>query len=132
MKTIALYGKKDARMVEKEKPTAGPGQLVVKIGLCGHLRAPMWSFIRQGAVPPFVQLPMVLGHENVGTVVEVGEGVTDYKVGDQILCGPPSHCAEDCPSCRVGKTNICITVSPAPPASAAPTAATRSICWYGM
>ena len=111
MKTIALYGKKDARMVEKEKPTAGPNQLVVKIdyvGICGT----DVEFYQAGAVPPFVQLPMVLGHENVGTVVEVGEGVTDYKVGDQILCGPPSHCAEDCPSCRVGKTNICINGFP--------------------
>ena len=51
---------------------------------------------------------MVLGHENVGTVTAVGEGVTEYQVGDTILCGPPSHCAEDCPSCKRGETNICI------------------------
>ena len=66
---------------------------VRSVGICGT----DVEFYQAGAVPPFVQLPMVLGHENVGTVVEVGEGVTDYKVGDQILCGPPSHCAEDCP-----------------------------------
>ena len=111
MKAIEFYGKHDARLVEKEKPTAGPGQLVVKIdyvGICGT----DVEFFQSGAVPPFVQLPMVLGHENVGTVVEVGEGVTDYKVGDKILCGPPSHCAEDCPSYRQGKTNICINGFP--------------------
>ena len=111
MKAIEFYGKHDARLVEKEKPTAGPGQLVVKIdyvGICGT----DVEFFQSGAVPPFVQLPMVLGHENVGTVVEVGEGVTDYKVGDKILCGPPSHCAEDCPSCRQGKTTICINGFP--------------------
>ena len=111
MKAIEFYGKHDARLVEKEKPTAGPGQLVVKIdyvGICGT----DVEFFQSGAVPPFVQLPMVLGHENVGTVVEVGEGVTDFKVGDKILCGPPSHCAEDCPSCRQGKTNICINGFP--------------------
>ena len=98
-------------MVEKEKPTAGSNQLVVKIdyvGICGT----DVEFYQVSSVPPFVQLPMVLGHENVGTVVEVGEGVTDYKVGDKILCGPPSHCAEDCPSCRQGKTNICINGFP--------------------
>ena len=111
MKAVALYGKQDARIVEKPVPTAGPNQLVVKInyvGICGT----DVEFFQSGAVPPFVQLPMVLGHENVGTVVEVGEGVTDYKVGDVILCGPPSHCAEDCPSCRQGKTNICINGFP--------------------
>lgn len=111
MKAVALYGKQDVRIVDRPMPTAGPNQLVVKInyvGICGT----DVEFYQSGAVPPFVQLPMVLGHENVGTVVEVGEGVTDYKVGDVILCGPPSHCAEDCPSCRQGKTNICINGFP--------------------
>ena len=111
MKAIEFYGTHDARLVEKEKPTAGPGQLVVKIDYGGSCGTDV-EFFQSGAVPPFVQLPMVLGHENVGTVVEVGEGVTDFKVGDKILCGPPSHCAEDCPSCRQGKTNICINGFP--------------------
>ncbi len=111
MKAVALYGKQDARIVEKDVPTAGPNQLVVKInyvGICGT----DVEFYKNGSVPPFVQLPMVLGHENVGTVMEVGEGVTDFKIGDVILCGPPSHCAEDCPSCRQGRTNICINGFP--------------------
>ena len=111
MKAIALCGKKDARIIEKPVPQAEENQLVVKIdyvGICGT----DVEFFQSGAVPPFVHLPMVLGHENVGTVVEVGKGVTDYKVGDKILCGPPSHCAEDCPSCRQGKTNICINGFP--------------------
>lgn len=111
MKTIVFYGKHDARMEEKPMPHAGKNQLVVKIdyvGICGT----DIEFYQHGELPPFVHLPTVLGHENVGTVVEVGEGVTDYKVGDQILCGPPSHCAEDCPSCRQGKTNICINGFP--------------------
>ena len=111
MKAIALYGKEDARFLEKEVPHAGKNQLVVKIdyvGVCGT----DIEFYQHGEVPPFIHLPIVLGHENVGTVVEVGEGVTEYKVGDQILCGPPAHCAEDCPSCRQGKTNICIHAFP--------------------
>ena len=111
MKAIALYGKKDARIIEKPVPQAEENQLVVKIdyvGICGT----DVEFFQSGAVPPFVHLPMVLGHENVGTVVEVGKGVTEFKVGDKILCGPPSHCAEDCPSCRQGKTNICINGFP--------------------
>lgn len=111
MKTVVFYGKHDARMEEKPMPKAGKGQMVVKIdyvGICGT----DIEFYQHGELPPFVHLPTVLGHENVGTVVEVGEGVTEYKVGDQILCGPPSHCAEDCPSCRQGKTNICINGFP--------------------
>ena len=90
MKAIALYGKKDARIIEKPVPQAEENQLVVKIdyvGICGT----DVEFFQSGAVPPFVHLPMVLGHENVGTVVEVGKGGTEFKVGDKILCGPPSH-----------------------------------------
>jgi (R,R)-butanediol dehydrogenase/meso-butanediol dehydrogenase/diacetyl reductase len=55
---------------------------------------------------------MVLGHENVGTVAAVGEGVTDFVVGDRLLCGPPTACEEMCPSCKEGKTNICINGFP--------------------
>ena len=111
MKTVVFYGKGDARMEEKPMPHAGANQMVVKIdyvGVCGT----DIEFYQHGNLPPFVKPPIVLGHENVGTVVEVGEGVTDYQVGDQLLCGPPVHCAEDCPSCREGKTNICINAFP--------------------
>jgi (R,R)-butanediol dehydrogenase/meso-butanediol dehydrogenase/diacetyl reductase len=81
--------------------------MVVKIdyvGICGT----DLEFYRLGTTPPFTRLPLTLGHENCGTVVEVGEGVTKFKVGDKILCGPPSHCAEDCPPCQEGRTNICL------------------------
>ena len=50
---------------------------------------------------------IVLGHENVATVYEVGEGVTKFKPGDRVLCGPPSYCKENCSSCRRGRPNIC-------------------------
>lgn len=111
MKVGAFYGKGDIRIERRPVPHAGANQLVVKIdyvGICGT----DVEFYRTGAVPPFVKLPMVLGHENVGTVVEVGEGVTEFKVGDRLLCGPPTACAEMCPSCREGKTNICINGFP--------------------
>ncbi len=111
MKVGAFYGAKDLRIEERPIPHAGPNQLVVKIdyvGICGT----DVEFYNTGAVPPFVQLPMVLGHENIGTVVEVGEGVTDFVVGDRLLCGPPTACEEMCPSCKEGKTNICINGFP--------------------
>ena len=106
MKVAAYYGPGDVRIEERPVPTPGPNQLVVKIdyvGVCGT----DVEFYKVGCAP-FVKPPMVLGHENVGTVTAVGEGVTEFQVGDTILCGPPSHCAEDCPSCKHGDTNICI------------------------
>jgi (R,R)-butanediol dehydrogenase/meso-butanediol dehydrogenase/diacetyl reductase len=110
MKAAALYGKGDVRIEERPIPTPGANQLVVKINYVGVCGTDVEFY--KGAYPPFVHLPMVLGHENVGTVSAVGEGVTGFQVGDRILCGPPSHCAEDCPSCQRGETNICINGFP--------------------
>lgn len=109
MKTAVLYGKEDIRIEDRPMPKAGPGQMVVKIGYVGICGTDV-EFYKLGAAP--TPLPKVLGHENSGTVYEVGEGVTDFKVGDRVLCGPPAHCADDCPSCRSGRTNICINGFP--------------------
>ena len=112
MKAIALYGKKDARIIEKPVPQAEENQLVVKIdyvGICGT----DVEFFQSGAVPPFVHLPMVLGHENVGTVVDL----------------PPTAPRIAPPAVRARPTSAS-TASPARPASAAPTAVMPNICWF--
>ena len=83
-------------------PHAGPGQMVVKIDYCGVCGTDMEAY-RYEIVKPVI----VLGHENVGTVYQVGEGVTRFRVGDKVLCGPPSYCKESCSACRSGRPNIC-------------------------
>ncbi|MCR5784011.1 MAG: alcohol dehydrogenase catalytic domain-containing protein [Eubacterium sp.] len=111
MKAGVFYGKEDLRIEDVPVPEVGPGQMLVKIsyvGICGT----DVEFYKTGMTPPFAKNPLVLGHENCGVVEKVGEGVTKFKVGDRVLCGPPSHCAEDCPACKVGRTNICINGFP--------------------
>lgn len=110
MKSAVFYGKGDIRIEERPIPEPGPNQMVVKIsyvGICGTD-----TDFYKGGYPPFVQLPMVLGHENTGIVFAVGEGVTGFQEGDKVLCGPPGHCPENCPTCRHGNTNICINGFP--------------------
>lgn len=102
MKAAVFYGAGDIRIEERPMPKAGPGQMVVKIDYCGVCGTDMEAY-KHEIVKPVI----VLGHENVGTVYEVGEGVTRFKVGDKVLCGPPSYCAEHCSACRSGKPNIC-------------------------
>lgn len=109
MKTAVMYGKEDIRIEERPKPAVGCGQILVKIEYAGICGTDVEFFTLGQAPTPF---PKILGHENAGVVCEVGEGVTDYKVGDRVLCGPPSHCIEDCPSCQEGRTNICINGFP--------------------
>ncbi|MBR1781489.1 MAG: alcohol dehydrogenase catalytic domain-containing protein, partial [Oscillospiraceae bacterium] len=107
MKAGVFYGKEDLRIEERPIPEVGPGQMLVEIkyvGICGT----DLEFYKSGMTPPFMRVPLTLGHENSGTVVKVGEGVTKFKVGDRVLCGPPGHCAENCTPCKSGRTNICI------------------------
>ena len=51
-------------------------------------------------------LPMTLGHENAGTVVEVGEEVTRVSEGDQVICHPVVTCGK-CRPCRQGEDMYC-------------------------
>jgi (R,R)-butanediol dehydrogenase / meso-butanediol dehydrogenase / diacetyl reductase len=55
------------------------------------------------------QMPVVLGHEFAGTVVEVGAGVTELSAGDRIACEPVYRCGE-CAPCLAGRYNICTSV----------------------
>ncbi len=84
MKAAVLYGDNDIRFEEWEKPSAGPGEVLVKVkesGLCG---SDIPRTIHSGAH----FYPIVLGHEFSGEIVEVGEGVTARSVGDRIACVP--------------------------------------------
>lgn len=98
-------GKKTFVLRTDRVPEPGPGQMLVKIdyvGICGT----DIEFYKLGQTP--TPLPKILGHENSGTIVKLGEGVTDFQVGQRVLCGPPAHCKENCSPCKEGKTNICI------------------------
>lgn len=55
---------------------------------------------------PFRIPPVVSGHEFAGVIVEVGEAVKKYKVGDRVTAEPQYGCGE-CPACKDGKYNIC-------------------------
>ncbi len=78
-------------------PRPGPGQVAIRIrasGMCGTD-----IHVHRGHMP--VELPKVLGHEPVGTIDEVGPGVTGFAVGDRVgvswsqhSCGRCQHCQE--------------------------------------
>ncbi len=107
MRAAVFYGAGDIRIEEREIPKAGPGQMVVKIDYCGVCGTDMEAYQHE-----IVKPVIVLGHENVATVYELGEGVTNFKVGDKVLCGPPSYCKDNCSACRSGKPHICASSFP--------------------
>ncbi len=104
MKAALYSGVGKIEIVEKSMPKAGPGQAVVKIVLDGICGTDMELYYHGS---PVVKPGIVLGHENVGIVHELGQGVTGLKVGDRVVAGPPGPCGE-CYFCRHGHPNLCV------------------------
>jgi threonine 3-dehydrogenase len=88
------------------KPSVGPGEVLIAVrhaGVCGtDLHIADWDAWAQGRIKP----PLVLGHEFAGEIVQLGDGVTELRVGQlvtaegHIICG---HCLQ----CRTGNGHIC-------------------------
>lgn len=93
------------RIMEVEKPTAGPGQVVLKVTAAGACHSD--EFIMSLSAEAYVYgLPLTLGHEGAGIVHEVGPGVTAVKVGDSVAVYGPWGCGV-CPACAKGAENYC-------------------------
>lgn len=91
-----------------EKPTAGPGNVVVAVeyvGICGS-DVHYFHAGRVGAYEVDLENDYMLGHECGGVVVEVGEGVTSLKAGDKVALEPGTTCGK-CEFCKEGKYNLC-------------------------
>ena len=80
--------------------------VIVEIGGAGwcqtdnHIIEGMWTeYVEQ-------DLPLTLGHENAGTVVETGEEVDAVSTGDPVICHPVQTCGT-CRPCRLGETMYC-------------------------
>jgi len=87
-------------------PKAAPGQVVIKIARSGICGSDIHAYYDSH---PFISLPLVTGHEFAGEIVEIGEGVTGFNLGDRVTAMPQIYCGE-CYNCRVGRYNICETL----------------------
>src|SRR5690349_11004422 len=100
----AVVYKRKGELVVEELPTpeVGAGDVLIEVSHCGvcgsdlHMILDGWG--RKGSVE---------GHEWSGTVVAVGDGVTEWKVGDHIVGGPSPRCGE-CEPCRTGHPSLCM------------------------
>ncbi len=96
-----------AELVEIPVPRPGRGELLVKVSACGicgsDLHIYEWELGAERFAP---RLPMVLGHEPAGVVVDMGPEVTGFKRGDCVALDPFGHCGR-CPTCLTGRFNLC-------------------------
>jgi threonine dehydrogenase-like Zn-dependent dehydrogenase len=103
MKAALYEAVKTISFVDRPIPKAGPGEAVVRIALCGICGTDVHIYFN-GLLPPGI----VLGHENVGIVADVGDGVTSFAVGDRVAAGPPGSCGS-CYHCLHGRPALCVT-----------------------
>jgi len=102
MKAAVLYGPRDLRVEAAPDPAPDAGEVVVRVraaGLCGTDYR-IWS----GERP--VRYPLIMGHEFIGEVAAVGEGVRNVKPGDRVAVEPNYSCGI-CSLCREGNRNLC-------------------------
>src|SRR5690625_7247612 len=88
---------------DKEVPQPGKDQVKIEVkyaGVCG-------SDIHTYEGHYKVATPVTLGHEFSGEVVEVGEGVTDFKPGDRVTSETTFYICGACEYCQSGDYNLC-------------------------
>lgn len=84
----------------------GPLDVLVQVDAAGVCRTDLHIVEGQWAEKSGVELPYVIGHENAGTVVEVGSAVGNVAVGEKVILHPLVTCGL-CPSCRRGDDVHC-------------------------
>lgn len=106
MKALVKYekGRGCAELRNIPEPTPGPGEVkcrVVKAGICGsdiHVYHDTMNYVP----------PVVMGHEFVGYITEIGEGVTKYQPGDRVTAEIGHYVCGTCDFCREGLPTMCI------------------------
>ncbi len=94
MKASVYYGPDDIRYEEVSPPEIKDGEVLVEVKACGLCGTDL-SKIRERTVPP----PAILGHEIAGEVIEIGQGVKGFRIGDRVIFGHHVPCFS-CPYCR--------------------------------
>ena len=84
-------------------PKAEPGQVLVKIKRIGICGSDMHVYHGKH---PYTKYPVTQGHEVSGQIAALGEGVTDFTVGQKVTIEPQVYCGK-CYPCTHGKYNLC-------------------------
>ena len=102
MKVARYYDRDDIRLEDVAVPEIGPGELLVRVKACGLCGSDLMEwYVREKA-------PAVLGHEPVGVVTEIGQGVEAFEVGDRVFVHHHVPCFT-CHYCLRGNYSLCAT-----------------------
>jgi propanol-preferring alcohol dehydrogenase len=97
-------GARELEASERELPVALPGELLVKVLACGVCRTDL--HVVDGELPD-AEIPLIPGHEIVGVVDRVGDGVTAFNPGDRVGIPWLGYACGECTLCKSGRENLC-------------------------
>jgi L-iditol 2-dehydrogenase len=105
MKAIVKFAKGHGNIEIREiqKPVAKEGEVMVEIkaaGICG-------TDLHHYEIGDQVAVPVVLGHEFSGDVVEIGTGVKGWRIGERVVSETHAHACYACHLCQTGKYHLC-------------------------
>lgn len=92
------------RQAELPIPQPQPKQVLLQVHVCGVCRTDLHIVDGELAQP---KLPLILGHQIVGTVVETGIEATKFSVGTRVGVPWLGHTCNNCRYCMTGKENLC-------------------------
>lgn len=117
MKAAVYDGVGKLSIKEVEKPQVKEDNIIIKINSCALCGTDLKAYIRGISR---ITIPVILGHEFVGTITEVGKGITDarqgekvsgFKIGDRVTMATTIPCGS-CEFCNRGLGNLCENVTP--------------------
>lgn len=101
MRAAVYHPPSEIKVEDRPRPQIGAGEVLLKVRACGVCGTDVLKVTR--ALP---KKPVVLGHELVGDVVEIGAGVSKFKVGDRVVVAHHVPCGT-CHFCRHGNHSMC-------------------------
>ena len=107
MRAVVKYGRQPGNVAVQEvpEPTITPEQVLVEVGAVGVCGSDihLWHENQSWAI----QCPVILGHEWAGTIVEVGENVAGWTVGERVAVETAAFVCGQCTYCLTGAYHMC-------------------------
>jgi 2-desacetyl-2-hydroxyethyl bacteriochlorophyllide A dehydrogenase len=101
MRAAVYRGPRDVVVEDRPVPELGPRDVLLEVSHCGVCGSDLHMFLDGWGAPDSIG-----GHEFSGRVVAVGDAVTSWSAGDQVVGGPAQRCGE-CEYCRAGRSQLC-------------------------
>lgn len=101
---IVYYGPRDIRVeTADETLSCGAGDILVRVEACAVCGSDIKTYLHGN---PRMKPQTTPGHELCGEIIEVGEGVNAYRIGQRVTMATSIGCGQ-CDYCKAGKTNLC-------------------------